>query len=87
MIKLYAFLLATLTYLVADQTPIRGGLYPGDSAPTLRQKRLRLWSGVRDERGSLSTEQVVVTGVLLLLAIGVAGAIKLAVDGRIDAIK
>ena len=46
-----------------------------------------LFSRHRDERGSLSTEQVVVTGVLLLLAIGVAGAIKLAVDGRIDAIK
>jgi hypothetical protein len=46
-----------------------------------------LLSRQRDERGSLSTEQVVVTGVLLLLAIGVAGAIKLAVDGRIDAIK
>lgn len=41
----------------------------------------------RDERGSLSTEQVVVSGVLLLLAIAVAGAIKLAVDGRLDVIK
>jgi hypothetical protein len=41
----------------------------------------------RDERGSLSTEQVVVTGGLLLLAIAVAGAIKLAVDGRLDVIK
>ena len=46
-----------------------------------------LLSRQRDERGSLSTEQVVVTGVLLLLAIAVAGAIKLAVDGRIDKIQ
>lgn len=41
----------------------------------------------RDERGSVSTEQVVITGVTLLLAIAVGGAIKLAVDGRIGLIK
>jgi len=65
----------TLTLVVIAMTTL---VSPRGHLPSAR---------TRDERGSLSTEQVVVTGVLLLLAIAVAGAIKLAVDGRLDTIK
>lgn len=39
-----------------------------------------------EDRGSVSVEQVIITGAVLLVAVAIAAAITLAVNGRLGAI-